>query len=174
MNQPVITTTRLTLRDFTIDDAADVQALAGNYNVSKTTLRIPYPYEDGMAEEWIRSLSLLRDQESELAYAVTLSEPSQLIGAIGLHALEGSSAELGYWIGEPYWGNGYCSEAAQALVEFAFDRLRLDCIRAEHLVTNPASGQVMQNIGMRYVGETVKRDRYDRNARMALYETRKT
>ena len=57
-------------------------------------------------------------------------------------------AELGYWIGKPYWGQGYCTEAARATLDFGFEQLGLNRIFAHHFARNPASGRVMQKIGM--------------------------
>jgi ribosomal-protein-alanine N-acetyltransferase len=61
-------------------------------------------------------------------------------------------AELGYWIGVPHWSRGYATEAAQATVEFAFRRLGLNRVYAYHFTTNPASGRVLQKIGMQLEG----------------------
>ena len=61
-------------------------------------------------------------------------------------------AELGYWIGKPYWSKGYCTEAAGALLDYGFKVLELNRIQARHLVSNPASGRVMQKLGMSYEG----------------------
>ena len=174
MKPPVLTTERLKLRSFNHDDAEAVQTLAGNYNVSKSTLNIPHPYENGMAEEWITSHDKAWETKTGLVYAITLSNTNQLVGAISLHDIDGSQGELGYWIGEPYWGKGYCTEAARAFVEFSFENLRLNSIHAEHLTSNPASGRVMQNIGMRHVRREHKKDRYDKDSSMEIYEIRKT
>jgi len=65
---------------------------------------------------------------------------------------QGPRAELGYWIGVPYWSNGYCTEAARALVTYGFEELELDSVQARHLVENPASGRVMNKLGMRCEG----------------------
>jgi RimJ/RimL family protein N-acetyltransferase len=61
-------------------------------------------------------------------------------------------AELGYWIGRPYWGNGYCTEAGQAILEYGFQALNLNRIHAYHFKRNPASGRVMQKFGMKHEG----------------------
>ena len=61
-------------------------------------------------------------------------------------------AELGYWVGKPFWGRGYATEAAGSIVDFGFDQLGLNRITAGHMVRNPASGRVMQKIGMREEG----------------------
>ena len=174
MKPPVLTTERLTLRSFNIDDAAAVQKLAGNYNVSKSTLNIPHPYENGMAEAWIRTHQKAWEEKTGLVYAVTLSNTNNLLGAISLHDVGDSQGELGYWIGQPYWGKGYCTEAARTFIEFSFETLGPDIIRAEHLTSNPASGKVMEKIGMKHIRREQKKDRYDRDSSTEIYEIRNT
>lgn len=61
-------------------------------------------------------------------------------------------AEMGYWIGKPCWNRGYCSEAAEALLKYGFETLGLNRIFAHHMSSNPASGKVMQKIGMKREG----------------------
>jgi RimJ/RimL family protein N-acetyltransferase len=63
------------------------------------------------------------------------------------------AGELGYWIGKPYWNQGYCTEAAKAVLRYVFSALELNRVGAIHFTRNPASGRVMQKIGMRYEGE---------------------
>ena len=61
-------------------------------------------------------------------------------------------AEVGYWIGVPYWSRGYASEACNALVDFAFQQLRLRRLHASHLARNPQSGRVLFKAGFRHLG----------------------
>jgi RimJ/RimL family protein N-acetyltransferase len=81
--------------------------------------------------------------------AVVLADTDSLIGAVGL-VLNGAhnSAELGYWIGLPYWNNGYATEAARAVLRYGFQTLGLNRIQARYMTKNPASGRVMEKIGM--------------------------
>ena len=74
MRQPELTTNRLLLRNFKLDDAPEIESLAGNYNVSKTTLNIPFPYLPGMAEEWINTLAKIRETILEQANILKESE----------------------------------------------------------------------------------------------------
>lgn len=151
--QPSLETERLLLRAFTLADAPAVQDLAGAIEIASTTLRIPHPYEEGMAEAWIRSLDPVREEGTEIIFAITERETDLLVGAMGL-TLEPVHvrAEMGYWIGKPFWGRGYASEAGRALLGFGFDRLGLNCIHAAHFTRNPASGRVLQKLGMRPEG----------------------
>lgn len=172
MEQPPIRTGRLLLRRFELADAGEVRRLADNRNVSGTTLNIPFPYEPGVAEQWIGTHARNWTFRTSASWAVTLAESQSLVGAITLTWMNRSAAELGYWIGEPFWGKGYCSEAAVALIEFAFAELGIERILADHFRSNPASGRVMQKAGMRRVGSARRRDRYGDKVDMEIYEIR--
>lgn len=151
--QPSIQTQRLLLRPFQGSDAPDVRQLAGDRAIAATTLSIPYPYEAGIAEAWIQTHAEQFAQRQAVHFAVTLIQQAQLIGAIGLGVDQDNHwAELGYWIGKPYWGKGYCTEAALAVVQFGFEQWGLHRIQSTHFTKNPASGRVMQKIGMSYEG----------------------
>ena len=151
--QPTLETARLILRPFRMADADDVQRLAGDWAIADTTLNIPHPYEDGMAERWISNHRDWFESQKQVVFAITLRSDHALIGTIGLRITsEDCRAELGYWIGKPYWGMGYCTEAAREIVAFAFSRLGLNRVCARYLLRNPASGRVMQKIGMTHEG----------------------
>ena len=168
---PTLRTERLVLRPFDLADAATVQQLAGAREVA-ATLSIPHPYEDGMAEEWIAKHADSFAQGRGLTLAITLAEDGQLIGSIGLgsRSKEPWLGGLGYWIGTPWWGQGYCTEAARAVVGFGFDRMDVDRIHAEYYAGNIASGRVMQKLGMTHEG-TLRRHvhRWDRIEDMECY-----
>jgi ribosomal-protein-alanine N-acetyltransferase len=151
--QPLLTTERLLLRPFQMDDAAAVQHLAGGWEVADTTLRIPHPYPDGAAEAWIAPHAYGFASGRLAVYAVTDREGDRLMGAIGLEIQpEHALAELGYWLGVSFWGRGYATEAACALLRFGFGTLRLNRIQGRHFVRNPASGHVLRKVGMRHEG----------------------
>jgi RimJ/RimL family protein N-acetyltransferase len=150
---PEITTARLRLRAFSDADAPAVQRLAGDRRVADTTLLIPHPYPDGAAEAWIATHEASWELGRGLVFAVTLQPAGDLIGAIGFTiAREARSAEMGYWIGVPYWNRGYCTEAVRGLVDFGFTRLDLVRIHAHHFARNPASGRVLENAGLEFEG----------------------
>lgn len=150
---PVLKSDRLLLRPFLLTDASNVQRLAGNRAIADTTLNVPHPYEDGMAEEWILTHQPKSEAGELAAFAITTKVEGELIGAIGLR-IDGpfSRAELGYWIGEPYWGRGYCTEAATRIVQYGFAELELHRVHASYFARNPASGRVLQKIGMSQEG----------------------
>jgi ribosomal-protein-alanine N-acetyltransferase len=147
--QPELITERLVSRPFALSDAPVVQELAGDRAIAASTGTIPHPYEDGMAEGWIGTHRQAFEEDKEAVFAITLREGGSLIGRIGLTIDRSHErAELGYWIGKPYWGNGYCTEAARAVVQFGFEDLELNRIYATHFARNPASGRVMAKTGM--------------------------
>ena len=155
---PTLRTERLVLRPFTTADAAEVQRLAGDAQVAATTLNMPHPYQDGMAEAWIAEHAAHWAEGMRLTLAVTTLDGA-LRGAVSL-ALQPahSRGELGYWIGRPFWGQGLATEAAGAVLDFAFTTLQLNRVQASHVPRNPASGRVMEKLGMQREG--LHRERY--------------
>ena len=148
---PTLHTARLTLRPFVLHDADTVQMLAGDYTVYRTTANLPHPYEAGMAERWIVTHAHEFYQTGHVTLAITLAATGELIGCVGLiNRAQHQQAELGYWIGVPYWGQGYATEAVQAVIQYGFSVMDLHKIKARHLAMNTASGRVMQKAGMHY------------------------
>ncbi len=147
--RPTIETERLVLRPFTLDDAGEVQRLAGDKAIAATTLRLPHPYEDGVAEEWIGTHQEKFEKDELVNLAIAHRRDGHLIGAIGLTVnRDFENAELGYWIGKEFWRQGYCTEAARAVVGYGFEQMGLHKIHANHFKGNPASGSVMRKVGM--------------------------
>lgn len=153
LGRPTLATERLLLRPLRPGDAADVRRLAGSRAVADTALDVPHPFADGVAEAWIAEDRVRYDEGRSVVFAVTLRSGGSLVGAIGLSEIEPRHrAELGYWIGEPYWGRGFATEAARPVLAYAFERLRLVRVHASHLARNAASGRVLEKIGMRREG----------------------
>jgi RimJ/RimL family protein N-acetyltransferase/catechol 2,3-dioxygenase-like lactoylglutathione lyase family enzyme len=145
---PTLMTQRLVLRPFSYADAERVRELAGDARVAETTATIPHPYEAGMAEEWVASLPALVVLE-RFTWAVSHQDHGLIGGAELRVEREHDRAEIGYWIGVPYWGSGYATETARALCRHAFDELGLRRVYAHHVLRNPASGRVLEKAGMR-------------------------
>jgi RimJ/RimL family protein N-acetyltransferase len=146
---PTLTTARLVLRPFAPADAAEVQRLAGAREIAATTLTVPHPYPDSAAEAWIGTHVPAWAERRSLTLAVTLGGEGTLIGAVGLAlVMEDRRAELGYWIGLPWWNRGYATEASRAVVDFGLSALGLHRVMARHMARNPSSGRVMEKIGM--------------------------
>ena len=147
---PTLETVRLILRPYREEDVSELVPLIGAREVAATTLRIPYPYTEQIAREFIATTQ--HDAEN-VRQAVTLRSDGRLIGGVGLHlAAKYHHAELGYWIGVPYWGQGYATEAAGALMRHGFEDLHLHRIFANHFGGNAASGRILKKLGMKYEG----------------------
>ncbi|MBC8089192.1 MAG: GNAT family N-acetyltransferase [Phycisphaerae bacterium] len=157
MDQPVLHTPRLVLRPFELSDAPAVQRLAGALAIAEMTLNIPHPYCDGMAEEWIATHPASWEDGTAVTYAITTLD--HLCGTVGLRLTRAHCrGEIGYWIGQPFWGQGLATEAVSAILRFAFEELDLNRVQASHLPRNPASGRVMEKVGMQREG--LHRERY--------------
>ena len=153
VEQPEIRTERLILRPFSLDDVDDVTTLVGDRDIASTTLRIPYPYDKRMAEEWIQSHQPRLVLDEGVVFAVTLIDSDQLIGSIGLEVERYfQRAELGYWIGKPFWNHGYATEGSAAVIDYGFNSLGLNRIYASHFVRNAGSKRVMEKNGMKFEG----------------------
>jgi len=158
MDQPTLHTARVMLRPFQLSDAATVQRLAGAAAVAEMTLNIPHPYGDGMAESWIGTHRTAWEARTAVTFAVTTLDDA-LRGTVSLHLTPAHRrGELGYWIGQPFWGQGFATDAVRALLRFAFADLGVNRVQASHLPRNPASGRVMEKAGM--TREGLHRERY--------------
>lgn len=169
-DQPTLTTERLILRPFVADDAFDVERLAGLREIADTTLNIPHPYPHGGAAEWIRLHAPAWIDGTSATFAIVGKKTGALVGAISLMIKrEHRRAELGYWIALDCWNRGYATEASRRLLDFGFEVLGLHRIEARHFVRNPASGRVMQKLGMQHEG--IERDwviKWDRFESLAI------
>lgn len=157
-----ITTERLVLRLFQKSDAEDVARFCNNYNIYKNTLYIPYPYTKECAYTWMESHEANYDANKGYEFAITDKETSELYGAIALSSNKNfQNGELAYWIGEEHWGKGYATEASKAMLDFAFNIKGYHKVFARYFASNPASGKVMEKLGMEKEGvlkEHVKKE----------------
>ena len=148
---PILHSDRLILRKIEISDAPKVQK---SFDIADTTLSIPHPYPDGAAEEWIKSHESDFRNIKAIRFAIVQKLTSELIGVIGLIDINEthSRAEMGYWIAKEYWNQGFATEAAQTVLDYAFTDLNLQRVYAHHFKRNPASGKVLIKIGMEKEG----------------------
>ncbi|WP_072397652.1 GNAT family N-acetyltransferase [Hyphomicrobium sp. CS1GBMeth3] len=143
--QKPIKTRRLVLRALKDSDVPQLTRLAGDWDVARMTARIPYPYSEAMAREWLASLA-----PGEFVRAVTFG--GTLVGAVGYVPNDDGSAEIGYWIGRPWWGRGFASEAARALVRYCFTTAGFKRLTCCHFEDNLASARVVRKLGFRAKG----------------------
>jgi RimJ/RimL family protein N-acetyltransferase len=137
-----IRTQRLVLRPPAVADAARISLLAGDYDVACMTGTIPHPYSEQKAAEWLSGAI-----EGEEGVVFMIERDGTLVGCTGYRAFDADHAELGYWIGKPYWGHGYATEAVRALVAHAFDADGFSYLRAGHFADNAASERVLRKLG---------------------------
>ena len=148
-------TTRLLLRSFERGDIPALVRLAGAKEIAATTLNIPYPYTERDAKSFLAKASKDFRAGHSIVFAITVLSTRELCGAVGVNIVDmHSRAELGYWIGVPFWGRGYATEAARAAVAFGFETLRLNRIYAHHFYGNAASQRVLEKIGMHHEGRS--------------------
>lgn len=136
------------LRRFRSQDAADVQALADDWDVARTTAALPHPYTLAMAESWLAGHEATRQCNAEHAYAITRAEDGVLVGALGLRPEANANGHFGYWVGRAHWGAWYATAATRAAIGMLFALTDLDLVWAVHLASNEASARVMDKCGL--------------------------
>ena len=152
-------TERLVIRPFELDDAPDVARMAGDREVAHMIGSALSPYPVIAAEIWILGVRAgwKTKPARNYAFAVT-GKDSALVGSCGVFKRrpEQSDWEIGYWIGKPYWGKGYATEAGLGLMEWAYQTLSASRFVAGHYDDNPASGKVLEKLGFTYTGTAEK------------------
>ncbi len=146
---PTLETARLKLRPYSDADIAALLPLIGAREVAATTLRIPHPYTEQDAKDFIAHTR----SGPEIRLAITLRAEGCLIGGVGLRPTDAHRhAELGYWLGLLHWGKGFATEAAREMLRYGFENVGFHRIFASHFKGNIASGRVLKKLGMRYEG----------------------
>lgn len=152
MSLPTLLTSRLILRPLNSGDAPALAALANNWNVARQTRRIPHPYSEADASEFIAAQRKAHFKGEEWVWAVcSKDEGHPLLGCIGVTFGE-LEAEIGYWLGEAHWKQGYATEAARAIVNHVFASCELWQLDGKHLFNNNESGRVLTKLGFQVVG----------------------
>ncbi len=148
-------TARLLLRPLEQADIPAIVRLAGAREIASMTANIPHPYTEHDARDFLARVSEEFRSGLSVSFAICVSPARELCGVAGLNITPAHQrAELGYWIGIPFWGNGYATEAAGAVVAFGFEALALHRIYAFHFAGNDASKRVLEKIGMRREGRS--------------------
>jgi [ribosomal protein S5]-alanine N-acetyltransferase len=139
-------TRRLVLRALSAADLPRVAELAGDWQIACMTARVPYPYSLAQAEQWFRTLDA-----GEFVRVIEWN--GELIGMCGYTLHKGNTAEIGYWIGRPWWGHGFATEAADHLVRHCLKTTRVGKLTCCHFADNLASARVIQKLGFKPVGQ---------------------
>jgi len=147
-----IRTRRLFLRPAWAQDARAIVDAIACWDIVRNLARVPWPYAMADAEGFLARCPSMPAAPSFLIFARTDADPV-LVGGIGLARDDSDEVELGYWIARAHWGCGYATEAGRAVVELAFDGLRLPELTAGHFIDNPASGGVLRKLGFAATGE---------------------
>lgn len=150
---PTVTTDRLVLRPYAAVDAAAVVALAGDWEVARFLLHVPHPYPPELAAGWIATHAEAWLAGAGPTWAIARAADREVIGTVSLRwTPRHARAELGYWLGRAHWGQGYAVEAGRAAARWAFDRLDIGRLCAQHLGGNERSARVLRALGMRLEG----------------------
>jgi RimJ/RimL family protein N-acetyltransferase len=153
---PVLETERLVLRAPHLEDAKAIAALANDRRIAENTRRIPYPYRTSDAEQFIAKAAAAPRHEMAL---MIIEREGDLVGGCSLTMLDGPTPEINFWLGVPFWGQGYATEAVRALIDFAFTELDHKSLQAGARVTNPASRRILEKCGFQWTGVGLHRIR---------------
>jgi ribosomal-protein-alanine N-acetyltransferase len=131
------------------EHAETIQRLASDARIAATT-RIPHPYPEHGARDFIATQVAAREKGTAWTFAII--DRDELVGACGIEGIgRDEPPELGYWIGTPYWGRGYATLGVKLVLEFAFQNLLLDQVRAHALEHNTASRRVLEKCGFAFL-----------------------
>lgn len=143
---------RLELRRMNLSNAESIARLANHPDITKTTMRMPYPCDISYIENWIKQDTLSGGKNTGF-FVIYLKNTETAIGVVGLEVdAVNENAELGYWLGRDYWNQGYCTEAAKTIIEYGFNELHLNRIWTFFIEGNDASGRVLEKVGMKHEG----------------------
>jgi RimJ/RimL family protein N-acetyltransferase len=149
---PVVETRRLALRAPQPQDAPRLAQLCNDIDIARMTKRMPHPYGLRDAEAFVLQTAS-QDPRRSMAFVID-HEDHGPVGVIGLFEDEDVAPEAGYWIGRPYWGRGFATEALQGAMVWASKSWKRRALFAGHFADNPASGRVLEKAGFLYTGET--------------------
>ena len=151
---PVVETRRLVLRSPGPQDIPAIAKLANDEAISRMTLRMPHPYGQGDAEDFV--VAVAAQNPARATTFLIDHEDLGPVGVIGLFEDGDVAPEAGYWIGRPFWGRGFATEALEGALVWAGKRWRRRALMAGHFADNPASGRVLEKAGFLYTGEVRK------------------
>jgi RimJ/RimL family protein N-acetyltransferase len=150
---PVLATGRLVLRAPRRSDVKAIASFANDRRIAANTARIPHPYGIEDAEQFIAAVN---KREGEACFVIMLE--CAPIGVCSVDLRE-DGPEVGYWLGVPYWGRGFATEAVRALIDHAFGDLEHETLISGARVTNPASRRVLEKCGFQWTGVRLSRIR---------------
>ena len=154
-HQTIGTTERLVLRQPLASDAGAISALASNPQIANQTASMPYPFEEDQVAAWIaRRRTAVPAVNGDALVLLDRLTDDAIVGIAGHGPVEDNVVEINYWIGEPCWGRGLATEAANAVIAQAFGTLEIGALRGQTRVENIGSQRVLEKCGFERVGET--------------------
>jgi len=148
----VLETERLLLRTPTLADVKAIARLANDRRIAMNTRRLPHPYSQDDAIDFVRRIA------SERNDTVFLIESDLVpIGVVGVDWRQAEAPEVGYWLGVEHWGKGCATEAAGAVIDFTFEEFDIEQLIAGARVTNPASRNILEKCGFQWSGVELHR-----------------
>jgi RimJ/RimL family protein N-acetyltransferase len=147
----VLETERLTLRRPTLVDVKAITRLANDRRIAENTRRLPHPYSQDHAVDFVRTMADTRDT------AFLIENNFAPIGMVGISWSENDAPELGYWLGVEHWGQGFATEAARAIIDYFFEEFDAEHLYAGARVTNPSSRNVLEKCGFQWSGVELHR-----------------
>jgi RimJ/RimL family protein N-acetyltransferase len=148
----VLETERLALRRPTLADVKAISRLANDRRIAENTRRLPHPYLEDHAVEFVRALA---DDPRETVFLIENNfEP---IGMVGVDWRQPDSPELGYWLGVAHWGQGFGTEAARAVIDFTFEEFEIEHLISGARVANPSSRNILEKCGFQWSGVELHR-----------------
>jgi RimJ/RimL family protein N-acetyltransferase len=148
----VLETERLTLRRPTLADVKAIARLANDRRIAENTRRLPYPYLQDHAVEFVRATA------TDPRDTVFLIENNHTpLGMVGISWLEPDAPELGYWLGVEHWGRGFGTEAARAVIDLFFQEFSFENLVSGARVANPSSRNILEKCGFQWTGVALHR-----------------
>lgn len=151
----VLETARLSLRRPNLADVKAIARLANDRRVVEMTRRMPFPYSRDDAARFVTSLA--HGHDTVFVIEAVVENDFEPVGVVGLDWSNPASPELGYWLGVEHWGQGYATEAARAVIDFAFEEYDIRQIVSGARVVNPASRNVLEKCGFQWTGVELHR-----------------
>lgn len=152
-----IRTPRLLLRATELGDMDRAFQIQSNWNVTRHLRMAAFPPDRQDLARWFAGHEAEWLEGTAFRFAILAED--RMIGLIDLDQIEGGEADLGYWLDEPYWRQGFAEEAGRAVLRFAFEQANLTVLRSGHAADNPASGRVLIKLGFRRFEDVVVHSR---------------
>jgi RimJ/RimL family protein N-acetyltransferase len=148
----ILETERLVLRRPTLADVKAITHLANDRRIAENTRRLPHPYSQDHAMEFVRALA---NGDRETVFLIENNHTP--VGMVGVDWREPETPELGYWLGVDYWGQGFGTEAARAVIDFTFEEFDTEQLVSGARVANPASRNILEKCGFQWNGVELHR-----------------